>query len=159
MAIQVLIHITLVALWCFLTGSASVGNMILGYLFGLAAMWMMRSMLPGKFYLRPLYKGFVLFNIFIIELFKANMNVLKIVLSPKIDITPAFFEYPTSLKKDWEISLLSLLITLTPGTVVVAVSDDKSKLYIHAIDFSDLESEIEGIKTSFEDAIKEVSVR
>ncbi|WP_414043646.1 Na+/H+ antiporter subunit E [Macrococcus animalis] len=158
MAIQMIIHTGLVILWCILTGSVSFGNMLLGYLFGIIGIFIMRPFLPGGFYLLPFIKVISLFGIFIIELFKANLSVLKIVMSPKIDIQPAFFMYPTDLRKDWEISLLSLLITLTPGTVVVAVSDDKSKLYIHAIDFSDLDSEVKGIKYSFEKAIKEIGL-
>ncbi|MCU7556385.1 Na+/H+ antiporter subunit E [Macrococcus capreoli] len=158
MAIQMMIHTGLVILWCILTGSVSFGNMLLGYLFGLCGIYIMRPFLPGGFYLVPFLKFIRLMGIFIIELLKANISVLKIVMAPKIDVQPAFFMYPTDLRKDWEISLLSLLITLTPGTVVVAVSDDNSKLYIHAINFSDLESEIKGIKHSFEDAIKEIGV-
>lgn len=158
MAIQMLIHTSLVILWCVLTGSVSFGNMLLGYIFGIVGLYIMRPFLPGGFYLIPFLKVIRLLFIFIVELLKANISVLKIVMARKIDIQPAFFVYPTELRKDWEISLLSLLITLTPGTVVVAVSDDKSKLYIHAIDFSDIDSEIEGIRTSFESAIKEIGI-
>lgn len=158
MAIQMLIHTSLVILWCVLTGSVSFGNMLLGYIFGIVGLYIMRPFLPGGFYLIPFLKVIRLLFIFIVELLKANISVLKIVMARKIDIQPAFFVYPTELRKDWEISLLSLLITLTPGTVVVAVSDDKSKLYIHAIDFSDIDSEIEGIRTSFENAIKEIGI-
>ena len=46
--------------------------------------------------------------------------------------------------------MLSNLITLTPGTVVLGVSDDRTKIYIHAIDFSTKEQEVESIKTSLE---------
>lgn len=42
--------------------------------------------------------------------------------------------------------MLSNLITLTPGTVVLGVSDDRTKIYIHAIDFSTKEQEVESIK-------------
>ena len=61
-----------------------------------------------------------------------------------------------ALKKDWQIVLLSNLITLTPGTVVLGVSDDRTKIYIHAIDFSTKEQEVESIKTSLEKIVREV---
>ncbi|MDC7993073.1 Na+/H+ antiporter subunit E, partial [Staphylococcus aureus] len=66
------------------------------------------------------------------------------------------FVYHTDLKKDWQIVLLSNLITLTPGTVVLGVSDDRTKIYIHAIDFSTKEQEVESIKTSLEKIVREV---
>ncbi|MCD2506179.1 Na+/H+ antiporter Mnh1 subunit E, partial [Staphylococcus aureus] len=53
----------------------------------------------------------------------------------------------TDLKKYWQIVLLSNLITLTRGTVVLGVSDDRTKIYIHVIDFSTKEQEVESIKT------------
>ena len=53
--------------------------------------------------------------------------------------------YETDLKTDWQIVLLSNLITLT-GTVVLGISDDRRKIYIHAIDFSTKEEEVESIK-------------
>ena len=64
---------------------------------------------------------------------------------------------PTVLEKDWEVTLLSSLITLTPGTIVVHVSDDQRTLYVHAIDVDDVEEAINSIKQSFEQAILEVS--
>src|SRR5699024_11480640 len=72
--------------------------------------------------------------IFFSELLLSNIDVLKIVLRPKMDIKPSVFAYPTELEHDWEITLLSNLITLTPGTLVLHVSDDQRTLYIHAID-------------------------
>ncbi|GGA99168.1 Na+/H+ antiporter subunit E [Macrococcus hajekii] len=159
MAVQALINLLLTIVWCLITMSFSFGNILLGFLFGLGAIYMMRYFLPGRFYLRPLIKSIQLGMIFLVELFKANIDVLKIVLAPKIDIQPAFFAYPTKLNKDWEISLLSMLITLTPGTVVTAVSDDKKTLYIHAINFSSVEEEVNSIHSTFEKAIKEIGIR
>ena len=45
---------------------------------------------------------------------KANIDVSKIVLQPRLKNQPGFFIYHTDLKHDWQIVLLSNLITLTP---------------------------------------------
>ena len=50
--------------------------------------------------------------------------------------------------------LLSNLITLTPGTIVLGISDDRTKIYIHSIDFSTKEEEIESIKSSLEKVVR-----
>ncbi|OAO18355.1 Na+/H+ antiporter subunit E [Mammaliicoccus lentus] len=160
MAIQVLINVLLAALWMMLSETYTFGAFIFGYLFGILFVLAALPLLPGKhLYLRPVWKAIVLAGIFMKELVLANIDVIKIVLQKEIKNEPAFFAYPTELKKDWEITLLSQLITLTPGTIVVAISDDQKTLYIHSIDFSDIDSEISTIKDSFEKAIKEVSVR
>ena len=95
--------------------------------------------------------------LFIKELILANVAVLKVVLQPKLTMEPAFFKYETSLTQEWEITLLSSLITLTPGTVVVHISDDSKCLYIHAIDAADVPGTVDSIRDSFEKAILEVS--
>ena len=160
MAIQVLINVLLAALWMMLSETYTFGAFIFGYLFGILFVLAALPLLPGKhLYLRPVWKTIVLAGIFMKELVLANIDVIKIVIQKEIKNEPAFFAYPTELKKDWEITLLSQLITLTPGTIVVAISDDQNTLYIHSIDFSDIDSEISTIKDSFEKAIKEVSVR
>ena len=160
MAIQVLINVLLAALWMMLSETYTFGAFIFGYLFGILFVLAALPLLPGKhLYLRPVWKTIVLAGIFMKDLVLANIDVIKIVIQKEIKNEPAFFAYPTELKKDWEITLLSQLITLTPGTIVVAISDDQKTLYIHSIDFSHIDSEISTIKDSFEKAIKEVSVR
>jgi multicomponent Na+:H+ antiporter subunit E len=91
------------------------------------------------------------------ELLLANVQVIRDILRPKLDIKPGIFALPTDLKSDWEITLLSLLITLTPGTLVMDISDDNKILYIHAINMPDADQAISDIKNSFEKAIMEVT--
>jgi multicomponent Na+:H+ antiporter subunit E len=98
-----------------------------------------------------------LIAIFIKELLLSNIAVLKVIIKPKLDIQPGIFALPTELKNDWEITLLANLITLTPGTLVVDISDDNRTLYIHAMDASDVVAAISSIKNTFEKAIMEVS--
>lgn len=160
MAIQVLINVLLAALWMLLSDTYTFGAFLFGYLFGLLFVLVALPLLPGNHhYLKPVWSVVKLAGLFMKELIMANIDVIKIVVQKEIRNQPAFFAYPTELTKDWEISLLSQLITLTPGTIVVAVSDDKKTLYIHSIDFSDIDSEVDAIKNSFEKAIKEVGIR
>ena len=48
---------------------------------------------------------------------------------------------PLRVDRDFEITLLANLITLTPGTLSVDVSDDRKTLFVHAIDCSDPEQD------------------
>ncbi len=80
---------------------------------------------------------------------KSNIDVIRIVIKPKIDNEPAFFTYHTDLKSDWQIALLSNLITLTPGTIVLGISDDRTKIYTQ-YRFHYKEEEVDSIKSSLE---------
>lgn len=157
MPLQILINLFLAVGWMFMGSEFSVASFTTGYIMGLVAVFLLRRFLPGSFYVKRVWRIVKLFFIFIIEMVKANIDVVKIVLSPKIDVHPGFYAYPCDLEEDWEVVLLASLITLTPGTVVVAISDDHSTIYIHGVDMRSAEEEIENIKNAFEKEIKEVA--
>jgi multicomponent Na+:H+ antiporter subunit E len=76
-------------------------------------------------------------GIFFRELILANVEVVKLVLSPHIKIKPGFLAVPLDAKTDFEITSLANSITLTPGTISVHVSDDRKTLVIHALHIGD----------------------
>ena len=156
MALQFVLNIILAIIWMFLSGSYTFNNFLLGFLIGIGLVYLFKKVLPGSFYLKRVYKVIKLIVVFFIELMKANIDVSKIVLQPRLKNQPGFFIYHTDLKHDWQIVLLSNLITLTPGTVVLGISDDRTKIYINSIDFSTKEEEIESIKSSLEKVVREV---
>ncbi len=157
MPLQILINITLAFMWVLIVSDLSLGSLFWGYLIGIIPIYIIRRFLPGRFYLIRVYYIIKLIVVFTRELIIANYELTKIVLSPKIDIHPGFFAYPCELEEEWEIALISALISLTPGTLIVAISDDYSTIYIHGINALDVDKEIAQIKNSFEKLIQEVS--
>ncbi|WP_214547246.1 Na+/H+ antiporter subunit E [Staphylococcus pseudintermedius] len=156
MAIQIVINLFLAIFWLFVSDSYTMNAFVLGYLFALLFVFLMRKLLPGRFYVITLYKVIKLVFVFLLELIKANIDVLRIILQPRIKNESAFFVYETDLEHPWQVALLSNLITLTPGTVVIGVNDDMKRLYIHCLNFSTKEEEVAGIKGSLEKAVREV---
>ncbi|EKI4468641.1 Na+/H+ antiporter subunit E [Staphylococcus pseudintermedius] len=156
MAIQIVINLFLAIFWLFVSDSYTMNAFVLGYLFALLLVFLMRKLLPGRFYVITLYKVIKLVFVFLLELIKANIDVLRIILQPRIKNESAFFVYETDLEHPWQVALLSNLITLTPGTVVIGVNDDMKRLYIHCLNFSTKEEEVAGIKVSLEKAVREV---
>jgi multicomponent Na+:H+ antiporter subunit E len=82
-------------------------------------------------------------------------RVSKLVLSPGLQIRPLIFTFPLSISRDFEITLLANLITLTPGTLTVDVSDDRKTLTVHAIDCPDPDAACREIADGFERLIRE----
>ncbi len=157
MAFQLLLNFFIALVWMFMSTSFTASTFIIGFLIGLLLLIMTRRFFPDRLYIWRLWAALKLTILFFKELTLSNISVLKVVLRPKMDIQPMIFALPTDLEHDWEITLLSSLITLTPGTIVLNVSDDQKTLYIHAIDVDDVDDAIDSIKNSFEKAIKEVS--
>jgi multicomponent Na+:H+ antiporter subunit E len=141
----------------FLKVSYDPVTFLVGYFFGLLIIFAFRRFFDSRFYLLRVAAVLNLLLIFMRELILSNIAILKVILKPKLDIRPGIFALETELTEDWEITVLSGLITLTPGTLVIDVSDDNRILYIHAMDIGDVDESVSSIKNSFEKAIMEVS--
>ena len=141
--------------WAAVTGSLSPLNLVLGFLLGLIALWIIRRDFAGTpTVVRPL-KLLSLLVLFARELALSAWRVAVLVASPKMDLRPGIFAYPLKVDRDIEITLLANLITLTPGTLSVDVSEDRRFLYVHALDCSDPAAAKQDIATGFERKILE----
>ncbi len=65
------------------------------------------------------------------EIAVANLQVVRVVLDPRLPIDPVVVRLPTSLASDEALATLGNSITLTPGTVTLDV--DGSTLVVHAL--------------------------
>jgi multicomponent Na+:H+ antiporter subunit E len=157
MAFQIMLNFFIALLWMFLTISFNASTFVVGFLLGALMLWITKGFFPGRFYLNRVWAVIKLISLFLKELVMANIQVLFLIVQPKMPIKPAIFALPTVLEKDWEITLLSNLITLTPGTLVIDISPDSKTLYIHALHYDDADEAIDSIKNTFEKAIQEVS--
>lgn len=101
-------------------------------------------------------KRLALLLFFIKELVLSALRVAWLVVQPKLRLRPAIIAYPLTVTTDAQITLLSNMITLTPGTLSVDVSADRRTLYIHAIDVSDREALVGDIAAGFETRVLEV---
>ena len=139
MAFQILLNFILGFIWMFLSNDYSSLAFAKGYFFGILILFVLRRFFQHRFYFYNVIAIIRLLYIFLVELVKSNLSVLKVILSPKLNLRPGIFALETELEKEWEITILSNLITLTPGTLVLEVSEDNKTLYIHAMDIDDVE--------------------
>jgi len=97
------------------------------------------------------------FFVFLKEMVKANLNMARIVLSPKLPVKPGIVEIETDLKLPSAKLFLGNAITLTPGTMIIDYSNNRA--YIHWVYVESTESKKAGeiIKGKFERLLKEVS--
>lgn len=72
-------------------------------------------------------------------------------------VKPGVVTYDTSLSKPWQITSLIMLILLTPGSVVLRLSHDNKRLFIHTLHATESEN-IKLLKSikRYERVIKEV---
>ncbi|WP_431028695.1 Na+/H+ antiporter subunit E [Lysinibacillus sp. LZ02] len=156
---QFILNLFIAALWFLLKDdpNANFSNFVAGFLVGVVILYAMHRFFGTRFYLRRVAKILKLILLFIQELVLSSMSVLRWVLSPKLTITPGIFTYKTQLKGDWQVTTLALLLTLTPGSVVMEVSEEGDLFYIHAMDLEEAQDSIVRSIGKFERAILEVT--
>ena len=69
---------------------------------------------------------------------------------------PGIIAIPLEAKTDFEITLLANLITMTPGTLSLDLSEDRRTLYVHAMYIHDPEKIRASIKNDLERRVLEV---
>lgn len=130
---------------------------VAGFMIGIAIVLLMHRFFGGKFYLIRLYAIIKLVLIFISETLQSAVPVIKEVLKPTINIKPGIFRYETILDTEWEVTTLALLLTLTPGSVVMEVTPEGNVFYVHAMDIVRFRGDLEKSLARFEKAIMEVT--
>lgn len=157
MKVQFLLNLILTIVWVFLTGSLEIVNFIFGFILSFLVLWLISRKQENRKYFAIAPRLISFFFYFIYELIKANIQVAHDVVTPKFYMKPGIVAYPLDAKSDLEITILANVISLTPGTLSLDVSDDKKILYIHAMYVSNKEEFIEDIKKGFERRILSIT--
>ena len=151
----VLLSIFFTLIWLAISGGWTFPNALLGLILSVMALTLVRFQLGTPLSVRRPGKIVALLMLFIIELVMSAWRVLVLVLSPRMDVKPGIIIYPLRVTTDFEIALLSNLITLTPGTLTVDVTPDRSRLIIHALNAADPDAIRSDIASGFERRILE----
>ncbi len=93
------------------------------------------------------------FFVFIIALIKANLDVARIVINPKLPINPGIVEFESKLKSHFAKLILANSITLTPGTITVDIIDNKFFIHWLYVTGTDQETTYKEIAKQFEDIL------
>lgn len=150
-----LVNVLLALAWSAVTGEFSLLNFAFGFVLAIFALSLIREQVGSVGYFSRARRVISLLLLFLYELVLSAWRVAVMVLSPKMDLKPGIFAYPLRVDRDFEITMLANLITLTPGTLSVDVSDDRRTLYVHAIDASNPDATRRDIAEGFERKIME----
>ena len=159
MAMQFILNLFIATLWLLLQDEITpqFTTFLMGFVVGIGILYVMHRFYGTQFYLRRVFSIIKLLWLFNWELLLSSYNVLKQITTPKLNITPGIFTYKTRLNGDWEITALALLLTLTPGSVVIEVSEEGDMFYIHAMDIEQSKDAVIRSIGKFEEAIMEVT--
>jgi len=124
----------LAATWLALSGYFKPMLLSLGVISIVLVVWMAQRMRildkeTAPYYTAPQTLSY--FAWLFVEIVKANVAVVRAVLSPDMAVSPTLTRIPTPQKTDVGKVMFANSITLTPGTVSVDVQDDH--ILVHAL--------------------------
>ena len=104
---------------------------------------------PERVYHFILYTG-----VFLVELVRANINMMRYVFAPRINIKPGIVRIKTKLKTPVGRLALANSIALTPGSLVIDIKDED--LFVHWLDVktTDTDEATRAIAGAFEEHLR-----
>jgi len=125
------------AVWLILNGKVTLEICLFGVAISAALFYFMCRFMDYSvkkeilfFRLFPLFANY--FWVLVKEIVKANVAVLKIIVSPELQPEPAVVYFDTDLRTEFAKVLLADSITLTPGTITVSV--EEGRFCVHCLD-------------------------
>jgi multicomponent Na+:H+ antiporter subunit E len=151
------INLMLMLAWCGSFGSFAPWTLFTGFIVGFVALYLTRRLWgePEPQYFHKTIAFLRFFAFYANALFQASLQIAHQVLSPRLTARPGVIAVPLEAERDIEIAALAILITLTPGTISLDVSEDRSTLYVHAMFLHDPEAVLHDIKENFERGLLE----
>jgi multicomponent Na+:H+ antiporter subunit E len=151
-----LTNLILAIIWVMATGTLTEENFIFGFFISFVILWIITFKKEERKYFNVIPK-LIGFSIFLVwEIIIANFQSMKELFLPKSKLEPAIVKFPLDAKSDLEISFLANIVSITPGTLIMDVSDDKKVIYIHVMNMTDKEEFIKEIKHKFEKPLLEL---
>jgi multicomponent Na+:H+ antiporter subunit E len=127
-------NLLLAGLWAAIHGSFSLPRLVTGFVAGYAVLLLARPLIGPSRYYTGLWRAVAFALAFVRDLVAASLRVAAQILTPAGRLRPGIVAVPLRLDSDGEITFLANLISLTPGTLVIDVAEDRRTLYVHAID-------------------------
>lgn len=153
------INVVLALVWALMLERVTASNLFVGFLLGYAALWVTLGRGPSApAYFRKTVRSLGLVIYFLAELVIANVKMAIWTLTPLRRLRPMIIAVPLAPDlSDTELTILANMITLTPGTLSLDVSESRDVLFVHFMNVTSPEDEIRAIKDGFERRLLEVT--
>jgi multicomponent K+:H+ antiporter subunit E len=132
------------------------GHMVLGAVFAIVIPWIVAPLNEKEAVAKKPIKALMYLFRLLIDIVASNYDVAKRVLQSNRGLKPAFIAVPLDIKEPLLLTIFTSSVSLTPGTVSVELSDDRTWLYVHVLHLEDEQELINLIKDRYEAPLKEI---
>ncbi len=151
-----LLNLLLTIVYVFLTADTSTPNVLMGFGIGFLVISLAGLTTPGPSYPGKVWR-LLRFGVYFVKiLVQANLKIAWECITPGLSQTPRIIRHDVSDLTDGQLTVLANSITLTPGTLVVDVSDDHKWLYVHCMYAQERAAAVADLRALHERLRKEV---
>lgn len=136
-------------------GHFTLTGLMTGFAVGYAALWVSKPLYPDATYFVRVPRVLQLIGYFLYELVLSNFKVMWEVITPRHSSRPGIIGIELSARTDMEIMLVANMISLTPGTLSLDITDDRRVLYVHFMFLEDPDKARRDIKEGLERRVLE----
>jgi len=150
------LSLSIAVFWLVLDGSYAPAQLLLAALLALALPCILRQFRDesaGPH--RPLV-ALRLLGTVLADIVAGNLQVAALVLGPRSRIESRFIRIGLDLADPHAAALLATIVTMTPGTLSVELSPDRSELVVHCLHAPDPAGIAAAIRTRYEQPLKEI---
>lgn len=132
---MLLLHGLLAVLLGWLIDGLTVGSWLLGFVAGYLLLRLAGLRLPAcRLYAMRVVAGTLFVPWFAWKILAASLDVARLVLDPRRQAQPAVIAARLQLHDRRLVTVVSCLLTLTPGTLVLEYVEEDGLLYVHVLD-------------------------
>ncbi|CTQ33658.1 Na+/H+ antiporter subunit E [Jannaschia rubra] len=152
-----LLNLLLALAWAALTGQFTLPGLAIGFAVGFGALWLVQPLFEnrGGGYFVRVYRWIRLLVLFHYELVVSSFQVARDVLTPRHRARPGIICIPLKARGEAEVLLVTNLISLTPGTLSLDVTEDCNTLVVHAMFADDPKAIARQIENGIERRVRE----
>ncbi len=154
------IWITLWVLYLVLTGNYEWRNLLAGLVIALGAVALLRPR-PRPLQLRRLPGALVALLRYLLllvyDLVTSGWQVARIVLDPRMPISPGIVAIPTDCRSELSMALSAHAVSVAPGELVIEI-DEQGTMYTHVLDATRKSAYIQEAQRVREDLLSKIVI-
>jgi multicomponent Na+:H+ antiporter subunit E len=148
---MILANLLLALVWSALNGEFTLDSILTGAVLGRIVLGILAKggVFPAASVGR-VERSLSLFGYLLWQIVIANLRIAADVLSIRHRMRPGVIRLPLDVTGEGEILLLAAMINITPGSVALDVSEDKTVMYVHVMNMLSPDDARREIKEGFE---------
>ncbi len=151
-----LANLLLALAWVAMMADFTLPSFLFGFGLGYLILVFAQRVLGPSRYVTRVPRALIFASFYEQELVLDTLRVAADVVTPGYGMRPAVIAVPLDAQSDAEITLLAMLIGITPGSITLDVSDDRTTMYVHTMFADDPDRARRDIKNGLERRVLEL---